>query len=117
MLIEDVKRKQPKVFRQWQEQPEIVCPPEGEMLSEAHERVQAALTKMLKKHKEGTIALVIPEPLASLVQCVAVAAVRSATSGKAVLSAVNGRSFTAGAARALAETRQLKTDRKTAAGV
>jgi broad specificity phosphatase PhoE len=68
MLIEDVKRKQPKVFRQWQEQPAIICPPEGEMLSEAQQRVQATLTKILKKHKEGTIALVVPEPLASVIQ-------------------------------------------------
>jgi len=30
--------------------------------------VQAALTKLLKKHKEGTFALVIPEPLASVVR-------------------------------------------------
>ena len=30
MLVEDVKHKQPKVFRQWREQPETVCPPEGE---------------------------------------------------------------------------------------
>jgi broad specificity phosphatase PhoE len=67
MLIEDVKRKQPKVYRQWQEQPENICPPEGEMLSGAQERVQAALAKLLKKHKQGTIALVVPEPLASVV--------------------------------------------------
>jgi broad specificity phosphatase PhoE len=69
MLIEDVKRKQPKVFRQWTEQPGIICPPEGEMLNEARLRVQAALTKLLKKYKEGTVALVIPEPLAGVVQC------------------------------------------------
>ncbi len=69
MLIEDVKHKQPKVFRQWQEQPETICPPEGERLSQAQERVEAALTKILKKHKQGgTIALVVPEPLASVVQ-------------------------------------------------
>lgn len=68
MLIEDVKRKQPKVYRQWQEQPGIICPPEGEMLSEAQERVQAALTKILKKTKEGTVAFVIPDPLAGVVQ-------------------------------------------------
>ncbi len=68
MLIEDVKRKQPKVYRQWQEQPGIICPPEGEMLAEARQRVQTALTKILKKHKEGTVALVIPEPLAGVVQ-------------------------------------------------
>ncbi|HEV3138270.1 MAG TPA: histidine phosphatase family protein [Pirellulales bacterium] len=67
MLIDDVKRKQPKVYRQLQEQPEIICPPEGEMLSEAQERVQTALAKILKKHKEGTLGLVVPEPLASVV--------------------------------------------------
>ncbi len=69
MLIDEVKRKQPKVFRQWQEQPGIICPPEGEMLSQAQDRVQAALTKLLTKHKQGTIALVVPEPLASVIRC------------------------------------------------
>ena len=66
MLVEDVRHKQPKVYRQWQEQPENVCPPEGEMLSEADERVRAALVKLLKRHKEGVIGLVLPEPLLSL---------------------------------------------------
>jgi probable phosphoglycerate mutase len=68
MLVEDVKRKQPKVFRQWREQPETVCPPEGERFAAAQVRVEAALTKLLKKHKEGTVALVIPEPVASVVR-------------------------------------------------
>ncbi len=69
MLVEDVRRKQPKVYRQWQEQPGTVCPPEGEMLSEAEKRVKASLLKLLKRHKEGVIGLVVPEPLASLVRC------------------------------------------------
>jgi probable phosphoglycerate mutase len=68
MLIEEVKRKQPKVFRQWQEQPETVCPPEGETLGQAQERVQTSLCKVVKKHKAGRIGLVVPEPLASIVQ-------------------------------------------------
>ncbi len=68
MLVEDVKRKQPKVFRQWREQPETICPPEGEMLSEVQSRVRTALTKLLKKHKEGAIVIVVPEPLASIVR-------------------------------------------------
>jgi hypothetical protein len=38
------------------------------MLDQAAERVEAALTKILKRHKEGVIALVVPEPLASLVR-------------------------------------------------
>ena len=66
MLVEDVRRKQPKVYRQWQEQPENVCPPEGEMLAEADGRVHAAVAKLLKRHKEGVIGLVLPEPLRSL---------------------------------------------------
>ena len=36
------------------------------MLSEADDRVRAALVKLLKRHKEGVIGLVVPEPLLSL---------------------------------------------------
>jgi broad specificity phosphatase PhoE len=68
MLIKDVRRKQPKVYRQWQEQPENVCPPEGEMLSHAQQRVRTAITRLLKRHKQGVIGLVVPEPLASIVR-------------------------------------------------
>ena len=68
MLIEDVKSKQPKTYKRWQENPENVCPPEGEMLGDARERTQTVLAKLLKKHKEGVIGLVVPEPLASLVR-------------------------------------------------
>ena len=42
MLIEDVKQRQPKVYRMWQEQPETVCPPEGETVAAARLRVQRA---------------------------------------------------------------------------
>lgn len=66
MLVKDVRRKHPKVYRRWREQPENVCPPEGEMLGAADERVQTALVKLLKRYKEGTIGLVLPEPLFSL---------------------------------------------------
>jgi probable phosphoglycerate mutase len=69
MLIDDVRRKQPKVYRQWQEQPETVCPPEGEMLGQAADRIRTAMTRLLKRHKQGVIGLVLPEPLATLVRC------------------------------------------------
>jgi probable phosphoglycerate mutase len=67
MLVKDVKTKQPKVFKQWQEQPETICPPQGETIGEAEERLEAVVNKLVKKHKsEGLIAMVVPEPLASL---------------------------------------------------
>jgi broad specificity phosphatase PhoE len=68
MLIEDVKLKQPKVYRQWQEQPEIICPPGGEMLTHAQARVQTALNKILKKHSDEFVGVIAPEPLATLIQ-------------------------------------------------
>ncbi len=69
MLLEDVKVKQPKVYRQWLEHPETVCPPNGETLGQAQDRMQQALAKLAKKHKEGTVAILLPEPLASLLHC------------------------------------------------
>ena len=69
LLIEEVKRKQPKVYKQWQENPEIICPPEGEMLSTVVERTEAVLSKLVRKHRFGAIGLVVPEPLASVIRC------------------------------------------------
>ncbi len=69
MLVSEVKAKQPKAFRQWQEQPENVCPPQGETLSAAKQRISPALAKLLKKHKSDDLfALVAPEPLASVIR-------------------------------------------------
>lgn len=69
MLVSDVKSKQPRVYRQWQDNPETVCPPQGEALLAAKARVAGVLRKMIKKHKlEGVIAIVTPEPLATVVR-------------------------------------------------
>lgn len=69
MLIDEVRLKQPKVYRQWQDKPRCICPPGGEMLDQATERIRGVMAKLLKRHKEGVIGLVVPEPLATLVRC------------------------------------------------
>ncbi|MCC7474179.1 MAG: histidine phosphatase family protein [Pirellulales bacterium] len=69
MLVADVKAKQPTVYRQWQEQPEVVCPPRGETLGQAKQRVAPTLAKLLKKHKDDrVVVLVAPEPLSSVIR-------------------------------------------------
>jgi phosphoserine phosphatase len=68
LLLEDVRRKYPKVFKQLQESPETICPPQGETVPEAVERVRKALKKPLKKKKQ--IGIVAPEPLATLIASV-----------------------------------------------
>jgi broad specificity phosphatase PhoE len=68
MRVEEVKRKHPKVYRQFQDQPDSVCPPQGETLDTARARVQATLRKLLRKHRDGVIGIIVPEPLARLVR-------------------------------------------------
>jgi len=68
LLIDDIKAKQPKVYRQWQEHPETVCPPEGESLQVVRERLHRALAKISKKQKSGIAAVVVAEPVTSLLK-------------------------------------------------
>ena len=67
-LIEEVRRQQPKVYRLWQDRPESVCPPDGETLESAQQRIRQTMKRLLKKHKRGVIALVVPDPLASILR-------------------------------------------------
>ena len=63
--VEDVGRRMSRIFRQWQEAPETICPSEGEPLEAAVARVQRALKKPLRKL--DSLIVVASEPLASLV--------------------------------------------------
>ena len=65
-LVDELKEKQKKVYKQLQEQPETVCPPEGEMVSEAQLRVKNVIDRFIKKHRNQVVVLVTPEPLTSL---------------------------------------------------
>ena len=66
--VDEVRTGQPRVFRQLQDHPETVCPPQGEPVSAAMERVREVVARLTRKHKSGVLALVVPEPLASLVR-------------------------------------------------
>lgn len=68
-LIEEVKRNHPKVYRLGAEHPEDLCPPGGESITDAKQRVTKALRKCIKRGKDGIVAFVIPDPLATLVEC------------------------------------------------
>lgn len=69
-LVSEVKRLQPKVYRQFQENPGEVCPPGGETAQEAVARLQGVLAKLRKRHQGGRIGLIVPQPLASIVRYV-----------------------------------------------
>jgi broad specificity phosphatase PhoE len=64
----ELKETQPKLYRQWKENPESVCPPGGETIEEVRKRVRVSLKKIRKKFKCGTVAIVAPEPLCSIIR-------------------------------------------------
>ncbi len=69
-LIEEVRRTQPKVYKQGQDSPCNLCPPGGETIEQAKARVKKAIHKISKRSGGDVIALVIPDPLASIVQSI-----------------------------------------------
>ena len=67
LLVDEIRRRQPRLYRQWQDNPWAVAPPEGELLEDACERVEAVLEKLLRRG-EGRVALVVPDPLDRIVR-------------------------------------------------
>ena len=70
LQIEEIKRRNSKLFRQWIDDPQTICPPQGETVSSALERVRAAFKPLVRRHQEGeAFGLVVCEPLARLISC------------------------------------------------
>jgi len=67
-LVSEIRRLQPRLHRQWQEDPWSIAPPEGELLEEARGRIETALERLFKRHPEGRLAVVVPAPLDALVR-------------------------------------------------
>ncbi len=58
-FLSDIRQRQPKVFKQWQEQPESVTPPDGERLGNAQDRIEHCIGIIVKKHPEMKIGVVL----------------------------------------------------------
>jgi len=71
-----IRQRHPKAFRQWQEDPDSVTPPEGERLDAAHDRLEHCLAGILKKHPGQKVGVVLGP--------MALAVARSAREGKTV---------------------------------
>lgn len=71
MLVEEIRRKQPRLFRQWCDHPWSVVPPEGEALEEACDRIDDVVGRLVRRHPAGRLALVVPWPLDRVVLWVA----------------------------------------------
>lgn len=63
----DVRKRYPQFFRNGREKPQTICPPEGETLGDACERLQKVLNKAIRKHE--VLAIVASDPIASVIRC------------------------------------------------
>jgi phosphoserine phosphatase len=72
-LIDEVRRLQPRLFKQIQDSPDAFAPPGGETVDAAANRIRKAMAKLLRRHARELIAVVMPDPLASIARQLLVA--------------------------------------------
>jgi len=66
-LIDEIRRTQPRLYRTFAEKPGVACPPGGERVAAAWPRIEKAVRRILRRNRNQFIAVVIPDPLASVV--------------------------------------------------
>jgi broad specificity phosphatase PhoE len=69
LQLDEIKRRNLKVFRQWLDDHVTVCPPQGETVENALERIKSALRPLIRRHQDETIGLVVGDPMAQLIAC------------------------------------------------
>lgn len=96
----DVRKRYPQFFRNGREKPQTICPPEGESLGSACERLAKAVNKAIRKF--DVFAIVAPDPMASVIRCalqdrgLAVSSCLSGEQGRPAVELFETDSFDAG---------------------
>lgn len=67
LQIDELRRRNPKLFRQWLDEPLTICPPLGETVEDALERIREVLRPLIRRHRAESIGLVVAEPIAQLI--------------------------------------------------
>ena len=68
MLVKEIRRRQPRLARHWEDDPWSVVPPDGEALADARARVAVAIERILGRHSSGRVAVVVPQPLDRIIR-------------------------------------------------
>ncbi len=70
LTYEEIKRRHPKVYKQWTEAPASVHPPDGESFAEAYHRLRRAMKGILKRNRDKTVLMVLRPVIAGIMRCV-----------------------------------------------
>lgn len=66
----ELKRRFPKVFKKWYDDPTSVCPPEGEAVADAFDRLEASLGRIRQKQSARNVAVVLGPLAFAVSRCV-----------------------------------------------
>ncbi len=65
----DIEKRYSNAYKQWRNDPESICPPDGELFAACRERIETALLSIIKKSKSQTIVIVVAEIAAAIIEC------------------------------------------------
>ncbi len=66
---EDLQKRFAKVYRQWRTSPGSVEPPEGEAMPDVANRLLKGVDKIVKRHKDQTVALILGRFAYAILRC------------------------------------------------
>lgn len=69
LTTDELKRRYPKVFKRWYEDPSAVCPPEGEDLADAYKRLHDSVSKVMRKQGDRSVAVVLGPLAFAVARC------------------------------------------------
>jgi broad specificity phosphatase PhoE len=64
LTTDEIKRRQPRVFRQWRKTPKTVQPPGGESLGDVEQRLRRAVREIIRRRKGKGSPLLVLRPVA-----------------------------------------------------
>ncbi len=70
LTLDEIQRRNMKVYRQWREAPTTVRPPGGETLDVVQERIRKAVQAIVKRRKDETVVIVLRPVALALLRCV-----------------------------------------------
>jgi broad specificity phosphatase PhoE len=69
LTMNEIRRRQPRLHKQWLEAPSGVRPPGGESLSEAGDRIREAVREILRREKKQAPVLVLRPVVLGVLRC------------------------------------------------
>jgi len=69
LTLDEIRHRQPKLYKQWTDDPTSTCPPGGETVQDVHHRLRERIKALAKKPKNTPAVLVLRPTSMGLLRC------------------------------------------------